>query len=225
MKRMNRKTFYVLAIGIFIIISLPVLWGSGTGASDPFEGIDNKQVLPMLKHLSYTHGGMNVPATDGRLLYDLIVKNGYKRGLEVGTSNGYSGLWLALAFKKTGGNVTTLEIHAKRAEEARKNFRKAGLQDVITCKTGDALKVIPTLKGEFDFVFLDAWKADYIQYFKLLRSRIKPGGVITAHNVLSHSWGMRDFLKTIKSDPGLETTIHHSSSSGVSVSFVRKRSR
>jgi predicted O-methyltransferase YrrM len=186
-----------------------------------FTGIDNAKVLPMLKHLPYQHGGMNVPQQDGRFLYDLIVAKGYRAGLEIGTSNGYSTLWLGLAFRKTRGKIITLEIEPKRAAEARANFKKAGLQEVIDARTADALELLPKLKGPFDFVFIDAWKPDYIKYLKLLKGKIKPGGAITAHNVISQDNHMRDFLKAIQSDPDLKTTIHKTSRAGISVSFVK----
>ncbi|MGH2348714.1 MAG: O-methyltransferase [bacterium] len=103
----------------------------GKADEDPFRGIDDARLLPMLRHLPYEHGGLNVPAQDGRFLHDLIVRKGYMRGLEIGTSNGYSSLWLGLAFRETGGRLITIEIEPKRAKEARRNIREAGLADVI----------------------------------------------------------------------------------------------
>ena len=189
---------------------------------DPFSGITNEKVLPMLKHLPYRHGGMNVPARDGRLLYDIIIEHDYKRGLEVGTSNGYSTLWLGLAFMQTGGEVVTIEIEPSRAREAQENFKHAGLEGRIDSRIGDALKVIPTLKGEFDFVFLDAWKPDYIKYLEMILPKMKSGGVITAHNVTSQGGSISDLLDEIRDHPQLETTINRASRAGVSISFVRK---
>ncbi|UCF05570.1 MAG: class I SAM-dependent methyltransferase [bacterium] len=190
--------------------------------TDVFGGIDNTRVLPMLKHLPYKHGGMNIPPRDGRLLYNLIIANGYTRGLEIGTSNGYSTLWLGLAFAKTGGEVITLEIEEARGMEARDNFRRAGLDRVIDARIADALEEIPRIEGSFDFIFIDAWKPDYINYLELLRDRVTPGGAITAHNILSHGPDMRRFLEILESDPGLETTIYRTSEAGVSISIVRK---
>lgn len=190
--------------------------------TDVFGGIDNDRVLPMLKCLPYKHGGMNIPPRDGRLLYNLITEKGYRRGLEIGTSNGYSTLWLGLAFRKTGGEVITLEIEEPSGREARENFRRAGLDDVIDARIVDAFAEIPRIEGVFDFIFIDAWKPDYIRFLELVRNRVSPGGAITAHNVLSHGSGMRMFLDAIESDPGLETKIYHTSESGVSISIVRE---
>jgi predicted O-methyltransferase YrrM len=216
----NRLCFSKIAV---VFLNLFLLTGQGLSqiTKDPFEGIDDPRVLPMLKHLSYEHGGMNVPASDGRLLHDLIIEKGYKRGLEIGTSNGYSSLWLGVAFQKTGGKLITIEIEPKRAQEAQENFRKAGLDDVIDSRINDAFREIPRIQGTFDFVFIDAWKPDYIKFLSLLNSRVATGGAITAHNVKSHSAAMQDFLKAIHTDPTLETTIHRSSRAGVSVSFKK----
>jgi len=190
--------------------------------SNIFGGIDDERVLPMLKHLPYRHGGMNIPPRDGRLLYNLIVAKGYTRGLEIGTSNGYSTLWLGLAFRKTGGEVITLEIDPLSGKEAQENFRKAGLDDVIDARIADAFEEIPKIEGEFDFIFIDAWKPDYIEFLRMLRGRVEEGGAITAHNVISQDHHMRDFLDAIENDPGLETTIYETSRAGVSVSIVRQ---
>ena len=190
---------------------------------DPLRGITDEKILPMLTHLPYRHGGMNVTASDGRLLYDLVIEHEYKRGLEIGTSNGYSTLWIGLAFKKTGGNMITIEIEPSRAREARENFEHAGLDGTIDSRINDALAEIPTLKGEFDFVFIDAWKPDYIKYLEMVLPKMKPGGVIAAHNVTTQGGGMREFLDAIQNHPQLETTINRSSRAGMSVSFVKNR--
>jgi predicted O-methyltransferase YrrM len=189
---------------------------------DIHAGIDDPHVLPMLEHLPYAHGGMNVPACDGRLLYDLVVERGYRRGLEIGTSNGYSTLWLGLAFRETGGRVITIEYEPQRAAEARDNFRKAGLDPVIDLRVADAFEEIPQIEGKFDFVFLDAWKPDYIAFWEMVKNRVSPGGVFTAHNVIGQENHMRDFLEAIRSDPNFETTINEASDAGVSISTRRE---
>jgi predicted O-methyltransferase YrrM len=187
-----------------------------------FGGITDERVLPMLEHLPTVHGGMNVPAADGRFLHDLIIEKGYKRGLEIGTSNGYSALWLGLAFRETGGELITIEYDGDAAREAADNFKKAGLDGVIDLRINDAFDEIPGIEGEFDFVFIDAWKPDYIRFLELIRGRVKPGGAITAHNVISQERPMHDFLEAIESDPGLETAIVERSTEGISVSIVKE---
>jgi caffeoyl-CoA O-methyltransferase len=220
------KTKTILQITAFSIAALVI----GTSLTinqqrnDPFSGIENEKVLPMLRHLPRQHGGMNVPAEDGRFLYDLIIENGYKNGLEIGTSNGYSGLWIGLAMKKNQGKLVSLEINPQAAEEARGNFKKAGLDAIIEVRTANALEEIPNVPGTFDFVFIDAWKPDYFQYLQLVKDRVETGGVITAHNVTGSPRQMRDFLDAIQNDQALETTIHPVSGQGISVSIVKKES-
>jgi predicted O-methyltransferase YrrM len=188
---------------------------------DAFRGIDDTKVLPMLKmkELSYRHGEMNVPCRDGRFLYDLIIKNNYRRGLEIGTYNGYSTLWLGSAFRKTGGKVCTVEIDPRPAREAQENFVKAGLADVIDARINDAFDEIAKLEGEFDFIFIDANKEDYGKFLEMLKGRLKPGGAFVGHNVTNAAREMQDFLNVIKNDPDLETTFHTVSAEGISVSI------
>ncbi len=199
-----------------------VLWTFAASQSSDdaaFEGIDDPRVLPLLKSVHGKSQRWNVPPVDGRFLYDLVLERGYKRGLEIGTSNGYSTLWLGLAFRRTGGQIVTLEIDTERAAEARKHFLQAGLVDLVQLRVGDAFQEIPKLEGTFDFVFIDAWKQDYKKFLDLVYPRVSKGGVVTAHNVLSHASGMEEFLGWIQDHPGLETTIHRTSPSGISVSF------
>ena len=192
--------------------------------SDAFEGIEEAKVLPMLmmKDLTYTHGEMNIPCRDGRFLYDLILKNGYTKGLEIGTYTGYSTLWLGLAFRKTGGRVITIEYDRVSGEEASRNFKRAGLDDVIDSRINDAFEEIPKISGNFDFVFIDAWKPDYVRFLRLLKDRILPGGAIVAHNVTNYARDMKEFLEAVQNDPGLETTFHEISAEGFSVSIKRR---
>ncbi len=192
--------------------------------SDAFENIEDTKVLPMLmmKNLTYEHGEMNIPCRDGRFFYDLILKNGYTRGLEIGTYNGYSTLWLGLAFRKTGGRVITIEYDRTSGEEARRNFEKAGLEDVIDSRINDAFEEIPKIEGNFDFVFIDAWKPDYVRFLRLLKDRVLPGGAIVAHNVTNYARDMQEFLDAIQNDSELETTFHEISAEGFSVSIKRK---
>lgn len=166
-------------------------------------------------------GMMNVPRVDGELLHDTIVQRGYKRALEIGTSNGYSGLWIALALRKTGGKLITLELDETRANLAAQNFKRLGFDDIIELRRGDALKILPTLEGPFDFVFIDAWKEDYPKYVEMVLPKVPSGGAILAHNVTSHRGDMEAFLKLVQNHPQLETTIDRRSSAGMSISFKK----
>lgn len=192
--------------------------------ADAFQGIEDSKVLPMLttKDLTYVHEDMNVPCRDGRFLYDFIIQHDYKRGLEIGTFTGYSALWMGLALQKTGGWLITVEIDKGYGQVAQQNIRKAGLENVIDSRINDAFEEIPKIEGMFDFVFIDAWKPDYVKFLHLLKDRILPGGAIIAHNVTNHARDMREFLDAIGNDPSLETTFYEISAEGFSVSLKRK---
>ena len=166
-------------------------------------------------------GMMNVPRVDGEFLHDLVAGRGYRRGLEIGTSNGYSAVWMALGLRKTGGRLITLEIDAHRADLAAENFKRLGLEPYVELRRGDALTLIPTIEGPFDFVFIDAWKEDYPKYFELVFPKVRSGGAILAHNVLSHAPALRAFVEMLQTHPQLETHIDRRSPAGISVSIKK----
>jgi caffeoyl-CoA O-methyltransferase len=166
----------------------------------------------------------NVPEADGRVLYDLIIKNHYKKGLDIGTSTGHSAIWMAWALSKTGGRLITIEIDEGRHRQALSNFREAGLSSIIDACLADAHYLVKELQGPFDFVFCDADKDWYKNYFIALAPKLEVGGCFTAHNVLSrYSHGIKDFLDYVKSLPNFETTINKASSEGILVSCKRAK--
>jgi caffeoyl-CoA O-methyltransferase len=161
----------------------------------------------------------NVPEEDGRILHDLVLKHHFTRALEIGTSTGHSGVWIAWALAKTGGHLTTLEIDRGRHDTAVRNFQQAGLAERIDARLGDAHLLVRQLPGPFDFVFSDADKDWYLQYFKDLDPKLEKGGCFTAHNVLrSGGRGAEEFVAYVKSLPNYETRIETGSGEGISVS-------
>jgi predicted O-methyltransferase YrrM len=167
-------------------------------------------------------GQLAVSEEDGRFLRVLVATRGAKSILEIGAASGYSGIWLGLGARETGGRVVAIEYDPRRAAEAAANVRQAGLQDVVRVVQGDAFKEIPKLQGTFDVVFLDAWKPDYRKFFELVYPRLNRGGVFVAHNVVNKKSEMEPFLQTIQSHPGLFTTIVSPSGEGMSVSYKVK---
>lgn len=163
----------------------------------------------------------NVPYEDGKVLYNLIVKNNYRRALEIGTSTGHSSIWMAWAMSKTGGKLTTIEIDENRYKTALMNFKKAGVEGLIDARLADAHQLVKELKGPFDFVFSDADKEWYTQYFKEVDPKLVVGGCFAAHNVIDGFGGVKEFLDYIRSLPNYQTTIDRSSSSGISISYKR----
>lgn len=124
-----------------------------------------------------------VSATQGKWLHLLARAIGARRILEIGTLGGYSGIWLARALPN-GGRLTTLELDPAHAEVARRNFVRAGLGDAIEIRLGPALQTLPTLRGPFDLIFIDADKAGYTEYFGWAVTLARPGALIIADNVV-----------------------------------------
>jgi predicted O-methyltransferase YrrM len=174
---------------------------------------------------------LNIPEADGKALHDIIVQNGYTRALEIGTSTGYSGIWIAWALAKTGGKLITVEIDKYRYDEAVSNFREAGLSKYIDARLGNAHEIVPALNGPFDFVFCDADKEWYINYLKAVLPKLTKGGCFAAHNVSEPSsrggGGFRfgrgeglEYLEYARSVKSLETKILSiPGSGGLAVSY------
>jgi len=170
-------------------------------------------------------GQLAVSEEDGRFLRVLVSTRGAKSILEIGAASGYSGIWLGLGARETGGKVVAIEYDPVRAKEAAANISRAGLTDVVRVVHGDAFKEIPKLQGTFDVVFLDAWKPDYKKFFDIVYPRLNPGGVFVAHNVVNKKREMEPFLQTIQRHPGLFTTIVSPSDEGMSVSYKLRGAR
>jgi caffeoyl-CoA O-methyltransferase len=165
-------------------------------------------------------GNMNVPVADGRLLRLLAESIGAKQIVEIGTSNGYSGIWQALALKSTGGKLTTFEIDEGRAALARQNFKRAGVEDIITLVMGDAHEKVAQIDGPVDMVFIDADKEGYLDYLHKLLPKVRPGGLIVAHNI---NPGMADpaYVEAITTNPELDT-VFYSQGGGASVTLKKR---
>ncbi len=163
----------------------------------------------------------NVPYKDGQTLFNLIIKNNYVKALEIGTSTGHSAIWIAWALSKTGGKLITVEIDEDRYKTALENFKKAGVEEWIDARLADAHQLVRELKGPFDFVFSDADKEWYTQYFKEVDPKLAVGGCFTAHNVTDGFGDIKTFLNYVRSLPNYETTIDRSSSSGISISYKK----
>jgi predicted O-methyltransferase YrrM len=148
---------------------------------------------------------LNITPETGQLLAILVRATGARRVLEVGTSNGYSTIWLAWAARESGGHVITVERAAQKAALARANLDRAGLSAVVTIREGRALDVIAGLDGPFDLIFLDADRESYLAYLDPLLALLRPGGLLVTDNVVSHAHEVGDFLARLKSDPNLES--------------------
>jgi predicted O-methyltransferase YrrM len=165
---------------------------------------------------------LNTTPGDAMLLRILIESTRAKRGIEIGTSSGYGAMNMGIGFERTRGHLYSLEIDPASARATRQNLRKVGLEKTVTVMTGDALELIPTLKGKFDFVLIDAVKQDYARYLAAVEPKLKRGAVIVADNVLVYAKEMADFLSYIQTSPDYDTVILRASmekGDGMSVSY------
>jgi caffeoyl-CoA O-methyltransferase len=162
-----------------------------------------------------------VSEEDGRFMRLLVAASHAKKGLEIGAASGYSAIWIGLGMRETGGRLVTIEYDKARAAQAMENVQKAGLADIVDVISGDAFAEIPKVAGTFDFVFCDAWKRDYERFFSMVFPRMDGGGLFLAHNVINKRSEVGDFLKTIRTNPALLTTIVSPGTEGMSVSYKR----
>jgi predicted O-methyltransferase YrrM len=204
----------------FLAVVFPFV---GTAAGGDTEDLDDR-VEKVLDSDRWGRGDMNVPAVDGRTLYDIIVENKYTKALEIGTSTGHSSIWIAWALSKTGGKLITIEIDEERHREALENFEEAGLSGFIDARLGDAHELVPALKGPFDFVFSDADKDWYKNYLIAVLPKLEFGGCYTTHNVSMGGRGrggwMREYRDYLFDVPNLVTTIDDRGA-GLAVSYKK----
>lgn len=177
----------------------------------------DQHVEAFLRSRAGTWRDLNVPEVDGRTLRDLIVEKGYRRALEIGTSTGHSAIWIAWGLSKTGGKLVTIEIDASRHREALQNLKEAGLSDYIDARLADAHELVPLLEGPFDFVFSDADKEWYTNYFVALWPKITARGCFTAHNVSMRSRGIDEFMAHIQGLKDGHTRVNTASRAGLSI--------
>ena len=192
-----------------------------------YSGEQNKMSDEFRKRFikNFQRTSLNTTEGDAMMLRILAESAGVKRGLEVGSANGFGAINMGIAFERNGGHLYTLEIDPQSVKECRENLKKVGLEKTVTCIEGDALKTLPTLEGEFDFVFIDAVKRDYLKYLKIIEPKLKPGAVIVGDNVIRSARAMRDFLDYIQESPKYDTVIIRASmekNDGMSVSYKIK---
>lgn len=214
----------ILFTKILILTSISLLGISTNGftLNDENDTELDKKVKAFLASNDYSWRDMNVPAVDGQLLYDIIVENEYKNAVEIGTSTGHSGIWITWALSKTGGKLITLEIDERRYNEALANFKKAGLSEYIDARLCDAHKTVKELEKPIDFVFSDADKTWYTNYFKDLAPKLSVGGCFTSHNITPNKRqpGISEFVEYLENQSNFETT-YNNEGGGVSISYKK----
>lgn len=164
----------------------------------------------ILKSLELTQKEFwNISRITAEFMYNFIVDGNIQSVIEVGTSNGYSGIWLGKALKKTGGKLSTIEFYDKRLDIAKDNFEKCGVSDIITTLKGDAATILEHLPENYkvDFVFVDANKRQYVDFFRLIDPHLIKGGYIACDNIISHSEKVQTFLEAIDNNVNYENVI------------------
>jgi predicted O-methyltransferase YrrM len=144
-----------------------------------------------------------VEPTTGRFLFSLVAPQTDCEVLELGGSRGYSSIWLAAGVRHLGGRVLSVEHDPRKVDAWRRNVAEAGLDDCADLLAGDAKEVVPAIDDVFDMVFLDAEKDDYEELFALARTKLEPGAVVVADNVLSHEETLGAYSKARQADPSL----------------------
>ena len=214
-----KRSRQLIVVGCFVLISVNAVMvcsAQRRKVSDEFR-------RDFIKNFRRT--GLNTTPGDAMMLRILVESARLKRGVEVGSASGYGAINMGIAFERTGGHLDTLEIDPDTVKVCRENIKKMGLEDTVTCIEGDALKTLPKLEGEFDFVFLDAVKSDYLNYFKIIEPHLKPGAVVVGDNVIRSARAMKDFLDYIQNSPDYDTVIIRASmekKDGMSISYKIK---
>ena len=153
---------------------------------------------------NFNRTGMDTTPGDAMLLRILVEARKAKRGVEVGSYKGFGAINMGIGFERNGGRLYTLEINPETADQCRENLKTVGLEKTVTCITGDALKTLPKLEGDFDFVFIDAVKRDYFKYLKAIEPKLVPGAVIVADNTIRSAKAMPDFFGYLQDSPDYE---------------------
>jgi caffeoyl-CoA O-methyltransferase len=215
----NRWIVVVLSLASFVAPSQPrAAVGFHPSNTPTDEREAERKILAVLDGMVKSHQTyLSVPVKDGKALRVLTEATGAKNVVEIGTSTGYSGLWLCVALQKTNGRLTTFEIDHQRASMAREHFREAAVEKTVTLIEGDAHEQVAKLKGPIDIAFIDADKAGYVDYLNKLLPLLKPGGLILAHNVDM----VPGYVKAVTTNGDLET-IFYMEGGGLSVTLKKR---
>lgn len=151
---------------------------------------------------------LNITRDTGEFLAVLVRATVARRILEVGTSNGYSTLWLASAARATGGSLTTVELSDRKIDLAVTNFNRSSLTDYISLVHDDAGRLLErTADSAFDFIFLDSERSKYPGWWPNIRRALRPGGLLVVDNATSHAQEMAPFANLVRADPDFTTSL------------------
>lgn len=208
--------------GIALLVTLATAVIASAQASRP-AGVDPAVAKLLAGIRAADKGQLAVSEEDGKFLRVLVGSIGAKQVLEIGAASGYSAIWIGLGLRQTGGKLVTIEYDPVRARQAAANIQRAGLSDIVQVVAGDAFTEVPKVQGQFDLVFLDAWKPDYKKFFDLVFPRVTPGGLFLAHNVINKKNDMLDFLAIIETHPQALTTTVSPGHEGISMTYKKRK--
>jgi caffeoyl-CoA O-methyltransferase len=169
------------------------------------ERLEREDAAERDRDLAPAERSRAIARTTGQFLFALVAPQWDCEVLEIGGSRGYSTIWLAAGVRHLGGRVLSLESDPRKIEVWRANIAEAGLEDWADLIEGDAAEKIPTIDDVFDVVFLDAEKEDYERLFQAARTKLEPGALVVADNVLSHEETLGAYTRARQSDPTLES--------------------
>lgn len=187
-----KKLTFTLLLFYFALTLFPQTNNTGTEL--------DKKVLDYLRNNDSKWLDHRIPESDGKAFYDIIIRNQYKSAVEIGTSTGYSAIWIAWALSKTGGKLITIEIDKERYDAAQANFKEVGLSEFIDGRLANAHELVNKLNGPLDFVLMDADVST--DYLKALVPKIAKGGIYITHGIRNES---SDYAKYLKDMKDLET--------------------
>ncbi len=143
-----------------------------------------------------------IPETTGQFLHDVILKNNFSSALELGTSIGYSTIWIADALSQNNGNVHTIEHSLNKIPVAKKYFQESGFEKIITLHEGNILAILEQFPSDltFDFVFMDADRGHYHEYFPLIKKHLREGAIIIADNAGNMNTRMQPFFDLLQQE-------------------------
>ena len=220
----GRRAVLGAPVAAAALLSVPAMaQGRRSAAERPplAASAEERRILAVLDEVYRKHRYLSVPEPDGRLLRILVESIGARHVVELGTSTGYSGLWILLGLARTGGRLTSYEIDRGRHEMARGNFEKAGMLAQVTPVLGDAHEEVKNLKGPIDLVFIDADKEGYLDYLQKLGPLVRAGGLIAAHNMASPPPDPR-YVAAVTNQPAYETVFLNMHDAGMGIT-LRKR--
>jgi caffeoyl-CoA O-methyltransferase len=225
-KSFSRRELLGTTAGIAGMLALGALLSpaqaqTGETARKPSKG-DLARIRKVLDEMEPKLGRYwSTPRKDAEFLNLMVKATRAVNVLEVGTSQGYSAIWMGLGLEETGGRLTTVEIDTGRHALAQRNVNEAGLAGRVALIRGDAHREIAGLKGPFDFVFLDADKDGQMDYFrKLYPKKLATGGIIAVHNAVSEAGDMKDYTDMIRRHADFDTVVVSTTmSDGICLSY------